>query len=154
MRYLKYITESYNRWTFPDTKTLKSDFAEYKKKEERKWKGRAEILGARWPLFDDFEHFVDELENAKIVTLTPQMDAQIMNRSHTRTIQDLKDLVGTYIRPRDVDRIVKGFEKGDKIPYPIVLKSGNKLWIMAGNTRLDSAFIMNIKPKVLVVNVS
>jgi hypothetical protein len=48
-----------------------------------------------------------------------------MNRSRVSSIEELKDLVSGYVKPRNVDRIVKGIEEGDEIPYPIIIK-GNK----------------------------
>lgn len=153
MRLTRYLTEAYNNWTFPDTKTMKSDFSEYKKKEKKKWESRAGALGMRWPIFKDFNHFKDSLRKAEVVKLTPAFDNRISNRSHTHSIEDLKQLVSGYIRPRNVDRIVNGFEDNDRIPYPIVLRTQRGMWIMAGNTRLDAAFIMDITPTVLIVDV-
>jgi hypothetical protein len=132
---------------------MKSDFSEYKKKEKSKWKSRAQMLGMRWPLFKDFNHFRESLRNADVVKLTSQMDSKISHRSHTHSIEDLKGLVSGYVRPRDVDRIVSGLQNNDKIPYPIVLRTERGMWIMAGNTRLDASFIMDITPTVLIVDV-
>ncbi len=77
-----------------------------------------------------------------------------MNRSHTSSIESLKSLVSGYFMPRDVDRIVQGYESNAAMLYPIILKGSNGEWIMAGNTRLDTAFILGIDPKVLYVDVS
>ncbi len=151
MRLNKYITE---KWIFPDNKTLKADFSEYKHKEDYKWKRRAEQIGARFPLFADFDDFKNRLKKARVVNLTPVIDNQITNRSHTTSIESLKSLVGSYSRPRDVDRIVQGIMSDEKMPYPIVLKGNRGMWIMAGNTRLDTAFLLGNKPKVLMVDVS
>lgn len=151
MRLENYLTEG---WVFPDKKTIQADFTEYKKKEDYKWKGRANTIGARFPLFNDISQFEEALRNAEVVNLTPATDQKIKNRSHTGSIESLKSLVGTYKRPRDVDRIVQGLTSGAKIPMPIVLKGSKGMWIMAGNTRLDTAFILGNKPKVLMVDVS
>lgn len=144
---------TYSNWTFPDQSTMQSDFAEYKKKEQSKWKARAQIIGARFPLFNDFNHFVESLKNAQVVN-ADSIDRDVRNRSHTQSIDDLKDLVSSYVRPRDVDRIVSGFNSHDKIPYPIILKGSNGMWIMAGNTRLDTAGILGVPKKALLVDVS
>lgn len=156
MRLYQYLNEqsSYNNWTFPSDKTIKEDFNEYKKKEERKWKRRAQTIGMRFPIFDTLSDFKSSLKNAEVITVTERFDSRIMNRSHTSSIEDLKNLVSGYVRPRDVDRIVQGFENDDKIPYPIILKGSKGMWIMAGNTRLDAAFIMGVTPKALLVDVS
>ena len=76
MRLVHYLTEAYTNWSFPDEKTMKADFSEYKKKEKTKWKSRSQILGTRWPLFRDFNHFRESLRNADVVRLTKQMDRQ------------------------------------------------------------------------------
>jgi hypothetical protein len=151
MRLRQYIVE---QWVFPDKKTMQADFSEYKKKEDYKWKGRAQAIGARWPLFTDFNHFQQSLKKAKQVNLTPDVDRKISNRSQTSSIESLKSLVGSYVRPRDVDRIVQGIQSNARMPMPIVLKGSKGMWIMAGNTRLDTAFILGNKPKVLMVDVS
>jgi len=151
MRLNQYITE---KWVFPDDKTLKSDFSEYKHKEDYKWKRRAEQIGAQFPIFDDFNDFKTRLKKARVVNLTSSVDNQITNRSQSSSIESLKSLVGSYSRPRDVDRIVKGILSDAKMPYPIVLKGNRGMWIMAGNTRLDTAFLLGNKPKVLMVDVS
>ena len=40
------------------------------------------------------------------------------------------------------------------MPVPIVLKFSRGYRIMSGNTRLDTAFILGVRPKVLIVDVS
>lgn len=147
-------TPKFNNWIFPTAATLQADFDEYKKKEQKKWKHRADIMGFRFPIFDTFEDFVSALKSARVISLTPEHDRNIMNRSHTSSIDSLKSLVGGYNMPRDVDRIVQGYQTDAAIPYPIVLKGSKGEWIMAGNTRLDTAFIMGLQPKVLYVDVS
>ncbi len=144
----------YKNWVFPDAKTLDADFQEYKGKEDRKWKGRARMIGARWPLFNDRADFELALRKARVVEVDDAMDMRIQNRSHTSSLEDLKSLVSGYQMPRDVDRIAKGFQNGDPIPYPIILKGNVGMWIMAGNTRLDTAGILGVPKKALLVDVS
>ena len=151
MRLESYLNEN---WVFPDDKTMKADFSEYKKKEDTKWRHRVDSIGARFPLFNDFNHFKQSLKNAKVVNLRTSTDMAIQNRSNTSSIESLKSLVGNYKRPRDVDRIVQGIESGAKMPMPIVIKGSRGMWIMAGNTRLDTAFILGNQPKVLMVDVT
>lgn len=111
-------------------------------------------MGFRFPIFDTLQDFTAALKSAQVITLTTAHDRQVMNRSHTHSIEDLKSLVGGYNTPRDVDRIVQGYESNAAMPYPIILKGSQGEWIMAGNTRLDTAFIMGVTPKVLYVDVS
>jgi len=154
MEFKKWITGNFTNWVFPNAETLKADFEEYKDKEERKWLGRARSMGFRFPIFPDFNSFITSLQSSPVVTLTKGHDGIIRNRSHTRSLDGLKSLVQSYSWPRDIDRIAKGFQNNDPIPYPIVLKGTQGEWIMAGNTRLDTADILGVIPKVLVVNVT
>lgn len=154
MKFKDYSDKVYTNWVFPDNKTIDNDFEEYKKKELSKWKRRAKDLNARFPLFKDKEHYIQSLKNSPITLLSPSLDNKIQNRSQTSSIEELKKLVLSYKRPRDVDRIFQGFLQHDKIPYPVILKSNNKYFIMSGNTRLDVAFIYGIIPKVIIIDVS
>ena len=152
MKFQKHLL--YENWVFPSDEVMKDDFSEYKKKEESKWKSRARNMGFRFPIFRGFDDFKQALKGATVTDLSADMDNKIQNRSQTNSIESLKNLVGTYKRPRDVDRIVSGLMKGDRLPMPIILKGLHGLWIMAGNTRTDAGFILGKKVKVLVVDVS
>jgi hypothetical protein len=156
MRYLDYLSEQerYTNWVNYTPESLKSDFAEYKKKEERKWKTRAQAIGARFPLFKGFPEFTQALKKAKVKKLFKGEADKIGNVSLNDNLSDVKSMVSSYQRPRDVDRIVKGFESNDKMPMPIILKGKKDQFIMAGNTRLNVAYIMGILPQVLVVDAS
>lgn len=147
-------TPQFTNWVFPNAATLQADYEEYKKKEMKKWQARASTMGFRFPIFDTYQDFVSALRTAPIITLTKEHDRRVMNRSHTSSIDDLKSLVGGYNMPRDVDRIVQGYQSNAPMPHPIILKGSQGEWIMAGNTRLDTAFILGVTPKVLYVDVS
>jgi hypothetical protein len=155
MKFEKFLNEklSYNNWVRYTPESLKSDFTEYKKKENTKWKTRANTIGSRFPIFDSLENFKEILDKTEIKNLSDSMDRKINNRSRTSSIEDLKDLVSGYVRPRDVDRIVDGFKSNAKMPLPIVIEGDRGAWIMAGNTRLDVAFILGVQPKVLWIKV-
>ena len=147
-------TPKFNNWVFPNAATLQADFEEYKKKEDYKWKSRAANMGFRFPIFDTFQDFSSALHSAPVINLTKEHDRRVMNRSHTSSLNGLKSLVSGYNMPRDVDRIVQGYQSDAAMPYPIILKGSKGEWIMAGNTRLDTAFILGVQPKVLYVDVS
>lgn len=124
-------------------------------KQEYEWEYISHIKN-RWPLFKNFEDFKQAIENAEVLTLTKAIDQKVANRSHTRTLDELEEMTSHYRFPRDIQRIVDGFEQNAKIPMPILLKTRKDggLYIMSGNTRTDAAFILGITPKVLVVDVS
>lgn len=154
MRITEVEKSKFTNWSMPDEATMQADFKEYKKKEDSKWEGRARSMGFRFPIFDTFEDFKEALMTSPVITLDKAHDRNIKNRSHTSSIEQLKALVSGYYQPRNVDRIVQGYESNAKMPHPIVLKGSKGEWIMAGNTRLDTAFIMGVEPKVIVVDVS
>lgn len=154
-KFYNYINENtYNNWTFPDDKTLKSDFEEYKKKENNKWKSRSQSMGFKFPIFSNFEEFKFKLKNADIIKITDKWVNKITHLTNIDDLEELKSMVKSYKRPRDIESIISGFENNDKIPYPIILKGNNGYHIMAGNTRINIARIMNITPEALLVDVS
>jgi len=155
MKFRQYlIYESvYNKWVRYTPESIKLDWYEYKKKEDIKWKQRAVFLKSRWPLFNSLDHFKKELDNAKIVKFNDFLLDKVNNATDLTNMDDLRNLVSSYIKPRDIDRIINGFVKGEKIPLPIILKSKGKYFIMAGNTRQNVARIMGFVPKALVINV-
>lgn len=156
MRYLEYLSEEkkYTNWVNYTPESLNSDFAEYKKKEERKWKTRAQAIGARFPLFKDFPEFTQALKKAKVKKLFKGEAEKIGHVSLNDKLSGVKSMVSSYQQPRDVDRIVKGFDSNAKMPMPIIIKGKKDNFILAGNTRLNVAYIMGILPQVLVVDVS
>lgn len=142
------------KWVLPHGSDLTADFEEYKKKEDKKWKLRAQNMGFRFPIFNTKEDFENALKGGRQFTLSTNDWDSIQNLSMSTDLDDLKSLVGTYVRPRDVDRIVKGMKEGAELPLPIVLKGKKGRWIMAGNTRLNVARILGIPAKAIELDVS
>jgi hypothetical protein len=142
----------YDNWVRYTGSSVKSDFVEYKKKEESKWKDRAERIGMRFPIFDSEEQFRTDLDNAKIVSVS-ELD-NVRNMSHNSSIEDIESMVSSYHQPRDVKRIVQGLKNNVQIPMPIILKGSKGMWIMAGNTRQSTARVLGIDADVLLVDVS
>ena len=145
----------YNNWSMPDQKTMKADFDEYKFKEYKKWKDRANTMGMRFPLFKSFSDYVNTLSTGKVITVTNEIWHRVGNLSDNSSIEDIETMVSGYYMPRDVQRIKNGFESDVKIPYPVILK-GKKggLFIMSGNTRLNVAKVLGITPKSLLIDIS
>lgn len=142
------------KWVLLDEKTMKMDYDEYKLKEEKKWRSRSEKIGAKFPFFENFNDFKDKLKKSEIIKISDNFDKKIQNRSRTKSIEDLKDLVSSYFYPRDVDRIYNGMINGDKIPLLIIIKGNKGMWIFAGNTRLDVAGILNFTKKAILIDLS
>lgn len=143
---------SFNNWTRFTDASLEADFQEYKQKEQRKWKQRAELIQARWPLFQDIQEFRQALSSAPIVDVDSLRSVQ--NITKNRSIADIKDMVSSYAWPRDVARIQQGYQENHKMPLPIIIKGQQGMWIMAGNTRQSVARVMGITPRALLVDVS
>jgi len=153
MRFKQFINEEKEYWKFPSIEDMKSDFAEYKVKEDYKWKARAINNGFRFPIFKDFDDYKKTLKSGKVKLLTPQLNAKFPS-TELDSIDDLRSLVHSYHRPRDIDRIVYGFKHGQKIPYPVILKGSRGYFRLSGNTRTNTAKILGIPVKVLIVDVS
>lgn len=149
---LEYEIKSYNNWIRYTPQSLELDFVEYKKKENSKWKGRAGMIGSRWPMFDSKEQFQQALDQAPIVLIDKLSNVQ--NLTKNRTLEDIKSMVSGYTMPRDVDRIVQGYENNVHLPLPIILQGNTGMWIMAGNTRQSTARVLGIKPRALLVDIS
>ena len=144
---LKIIKENfsdYNSWRLPDDKELSQEYH---------WEYEIRNI-KNWNLFDSEREFIKKAKEGKLVEINKDFDDKIQYRSHAGSIEALKVLVSHYKFPRDVDRIVKGFENNEAMPVPIVLKFSRGYRVMSGNTRLDAAFILGVKPKVLIIDVS
>lgn len=135
----------YDNWVKPDDENLQIEYKyEYLKNIETK----------HGELFKSFFNFKKAVLRSPVVELTSELDKKIDNRSHCRTIENLKQLVGTYVYPRDIDKIIKGFQNNDKIPAPIILKfNDGYMRILGGNSRLNVAEIMGVPMKVIIVNI-
>lgn len=147
-------SNSYDNWIMPSLDTMQDDFDEYKHKEFRKWKIRAEIHGLRFPIFETFPDYAHAIQNGKVIEVTDRLWDSIVHLSNNNSISDLKSLVRSYTKPRDVNRIVSGFNNNGKVPYPVILKGKYGMHIMSGNTRLNAARIMGFVPKALLVDVT
>ena len=142
----------YRNWIRYTPQSLSLDFSEYKKKESSKWASRAAQLGARFPLFDTEQDFQSALDQAEVVRID-ELPYDVQNMTHNTSLDSIKHMVGTYQKPRDVDRIVQGYENNQALPLPIILKGHKGAWIMAGNTRQSTARVLGISPQALLVDV-
>ena len=136
--------KDYNAWRLPNDKELKEEYQrEYEIRQIKNWN-----------LFDNEQDFINKAKKGELRLIDEAFDKQISYRSHTTSLEQLKNLVNSYRFPRDVDRIVKGFDNNDDMPVPIVLKFSKGYRVLSGNTRLDAAFILGVKSKVLIIDVS
>ncbi len=145
--------QSYKGWVKPSAQTIKDDFAEYQREESR-WENRARNIQSVSPLFSSMEDFREKLESAEKKEIGKEFAARVHGMSLLKTLPALKSLIGTYSQSKDLDRIVQGFEEGDKIPMPILVKGKKGYAILSGNTRCNAAFILGFRPTVLIIDLT
>lgn len=146
----QFIQESFDNWVRYTNQSLEDDFVEYKKKEDSKWKERSEIIGSKFPIFNSKEEFKQLLDSSDIVKISSLKN--VKNLTFNPSIDDIKVMVSSYIKPRDVDRIVDGINNNSKLPLPIILKGSKGMWILAGNTRQSVTRVLGSEPKALLID--
>ena len=154
--FIDYLIEDvkfkFNNWVKPTDEDIRHEYdIEYVKK------GLGDLVDDAWPTFEDFHEAV---KKAKVVKVTPQMDAMIQYRSGTRTQDELLNLIRGYRsypkfrNEKTLQAIYDGFRNGKPMKMPLVLKwSNRKMRVLGGNTRMDVAFQLGVNPKVLMVEV-
>lgn len=121
------------------------------KEIEQEWEWEYLNHWTDYGFYNCFEDFREAVLKGYTEKITKKSDVKIRNRSYCNSIDELKDLVCHYRFPRDVDRILRGFENNDAIPYPIIIETKDWRAVMSGNTRMDAAFDMGIEPVVLII---
>jgi hypothetical protein len=141
---LKEITQ-FSNWKIPSLSQLKQEF-----KVEQILKNRH--------YWNSEEDFLEAVKNGKVVTITPEEDQNIGNRSYTESYDELLDLIKSYRsypeyrNEKTLKAIYDGFKNNQPMDLPIVIELSNgRKRIFSGNTRMDIAFQLGINPKVLLV---
>jgi hypothetical protein len=137
----------YNSWIRPNLDALKQ---EYRIEHDMK--------GHNW--FNDEQEFLDAVNKAKVVTITPATDRLIDYRSRTNSYDELVNLLSSYRswgKYRNEDKLQQLYDKISnnlELDMPIVLKfpDGN-MRVFSGNTRMDVSFQLGVNPQVLMVEV-
>lgn len=150
--FTNYLTEATANWVRPDDAALRKEYQiEYKKHL---------IHELDTDVFPTEQSFLDAIAKSKVVTVTPAMDSKIANRSGTKSMADLLDLIKgyrSYPKFRN-EKTLKALEKlitsGKPVDMPIVTKQGSYMRVFAGNTRMDIAFMHKINPKVIMLELS
>jgi hypothetical protein len=145
--------QTYKNWVKPNAQTIKDDYAQYERESSR-WENRARSIQSLSPLFSSLEDFKEKLGSAEVKEIGKEFAARVHGMSLLKTISALKSLIGTYSQPKELDRIIAGFEAGDKMPMPILVKGKKGYAILSGNTRCNAAFIQGIRPTVLIIDLS
>jgi hypothetical protein len=137
----------YNSWIRPNLDALKQ---EYRIEHDMK--------GHNW--FNDEQEFLDAVNKAKVVTITPTTDRLIKYRSRTNSYDELVDLLSSYRswgKYRNEDKLQQLYDRISnnlELDMPIVLKFPNgNMRVFSGNTRMDVSFQLGVNPQVLMVEV-
>ena len=111
--------------------------------------------------------FPTEAEFVKAVKAAPELvvdsatDRKIANRSRTKDMEELLDLISGYrsfpkFRNEDTLKALdKRIRKGESVDMPIVVRfPDGKMRVLAGNTRMDIAFMHGINPRVVMLDLT
>lgn len=139
------------KWKVPSEQQLRLEYEiEYKMK-------RLDVV-YRDP-FPTAEEFVKAVKASPKFQVDPQTDRRILNRSRCRTMEQLRALVSKYRswpefrNDKTLKAIVDGFQGGKSMDMSIVLNHHGQMRVLSGNTRMDIAFMHNIYPHVIIVEV-
>lgn len=140
----------FNNWVVPSNSALEKEY-------------KVEYLhhivynfGEMWPNFADFVHAATV---GRVITLSEADDRRIGNRSRMDNMFDLVQLVSTYRswpEFRNMNTLIdmiSRFKNNEPMTMPIVLSKRGDMFLMSGNTKLDIAFMMNVEPKALVIDI-
>src|SRR5271168_1074668 len=137
------------KWVFPSNADLALEYKYEYTLPSRNWAGRCRVIGASYPIFESEDDFIAKVKSSRVAPVTVDMD--VNNMTSLRSVEEVRDMVSAYAYPRDVDRIVKGYESGAKMPMPIIIEGKKCSWILSGNTRTNLAFILKIPVKAIWV---
>ena len=158
----QHITEAKGNWVRPKVAMLKQEYEiEYKKHL---------VHELDKDVFPTVESFLKAAKEGIVRTITKGHDYYITNRSHTRNMKELLNLIKTYrsypqYRNEDTLNAMKeAMLSGKPMDMPIIVRpmaesendikeiaSGKRDRIFAGNTRMDMAFMHGIEPKALII---
>lgn len=163
----QHITEAKGNWVRPKVAMLKQEYEiEYKKHL---------VHELDKDVFPTVESFLKAAKEGIVRTITKGHDYYIANRSHTRNMKELLNLIKTYrsypqYRNEDTLNAMKeAMLSGKPMDMPIIVRPtaessdyhaekemkeialGYRDRILAGNTRMDMAFMHGIEPKALII---
>jgi hypothetical protein len=156
-RFKQYIIEKDEKINFTNWIKPSNDDIALEYKIEYEIKPLKQITGDAFPTL---QSFIDSVNKAKILVVTPEIDKKIQYRSHTKNKKDLLSLIRGYAsypkyrNEKTIESIYDAFKQNKPMKMPIVLIFPNRtMRIMSGNTRMDIARQLGIDPHVLLVKV-
>lgn len=107
---------------------------------------------------DEFvERFIEQANRSELVELDEQAWSALENTDSLDVDPEGWDEVAHHAEegkpdaPRNWQTLRNRLEAGESLGAPIVLKTGDRLHLVSGNTRLMVARAMGVTPRVLVV---
>jgi len=112
-------------------------------------------------IFPTEAEFVKAVKSAPTMQIDSATDRKIHNRSRTRDMEELLDLISGYrsfpkFRNEDtLKELEKLIKSGKPVDMPIVVKfPKGDMRVLAGNTRMDIAFMNGINPTVVMLDLT
>jgi len=153
--FYEYITEEkvrFSNWVKPSDKDIALEY-----KIEYEIKPLKSLTNNAFPTSKDF---INAVKKAKVIDITPALDKKIQYRSHTKSKQQIINLIKGYasypeFRNEDtVEAIYQAFRDNKPMKMPFIIKFPNgNLRIMSGNTRTDIAQQLGITPKAVLIEI-
>ena len=153
--FYEYITEEkvrFSNWVKPSDKDIALEY-----KIEYEIKPLKSLTNNAFPTSKDF---INTVKKAKVIDITPALDKKIQYRSHTKSKQQIINLIKGYasypeFRNEDtVEAIYQAFRDNKPMKMPFIIKFPNgNLRIMSGNTRTDIAQQLGITPKAVLIEI-
>jgi len=155
--YAQFVVEASKtvNWVRPNTAALTQEYKiEYKK----------HLIHVVGNVFPTLNSFLDAAKKGIVREITIDHDRSIENRSRTKSMKQLLSLIKTYRsypKYRNEDTLLtmqNAMITGKPMDMPIIVReintkknTDNHDRILAGNTRMDMAFINGLKVKALIV---
>lgn len=140
-----------NMWVIPDEKELREEYyKEYEIKSNVK-----NTFDDPFPTVDDF---VRAANRSYTLELTKESAGRINNLSKTNSFETLHDLIksyrsyGTFRTEKTLRNLYERIRNCEPTYMPIVLMTSDKMFVLAGNTRINIALQLGIRPTVLLID--
>ena len=148
-----HLFESKGNWVRPNDESIRKEYKiEYKKHL---------IHELDKDIFPHEDMFLKAIKSSPAVSVSKSMDSNIAYRSRTPNMSSLLRLIKGYRsypqfrNEKTLAELEKRITQGQPVDMPIVVKfPTGKMRVFAGNTRMDIAFMHDINPTVIMLDLS